>query len=101
MNCKKHTAFWFIYEMENEMATISWKFTWRHNNEPQSVMITGAKKQSEALDRLANMLADQITVGDTISSWIEIENQRTMTKAYIKPQSVITDFAFEDETAVA
>ena len=83
------------------MATISWKFTWQHNDQPQQVMITGAKKQSEALDRLANMLADQMDAGDTISSWIEIENQRTMTKAWIKPRSVLKHFEYEDVPSVA
>jgi hypothetical protein len=75
------------------MATINWKFTWQHNDQPQWVLITGCK-QSVAIERVSDMLAGEFNAGDTISSWIEIENQRTMTKAYIKPQQMLKHFEF-------
>ena len=75
------------------MATINWKFTWQHNEQPQQVLITGCK-QSVAIERVSDMLAGEVNAGDTISSWIEIENQRTMTKAYIKPQQMLKHFKF-------
>ena len=77
------------------MATINWKFTWLHNDQPHEVTITGAKKCSDAIGRLKNILSDlDIKSGDTFSSWIEIENQRTMTKKWIKPTAVIKHLQF-------
>jgi hypothetical protein len=52
------------------------------------------QRAKEAIARVSDMLANEVNAGDTISSWIEIENQRTMTKKWIKPKSMIKHFEF-------
>jgi hypothetical protein len=77
------------------MKTKSWVFNWAHNGQNETLTIT-AKNTNEAFHRFKNIFIGLMEVGDSVSSWISIQNQQTQSMSYIKPQHLITEYKFVD-----